>query len=366
MKIAFVDPIPWDYSPETPRQRPLGGSQSGLCYLSARLAEKGHEVSLVNRIETPGTYAGVHCPGFDAGFRPDYLNTQDVVIVLNGAVGQEIRSHGITSRMVMWCQHDTDQQAVQNLHLPAERDAWDGFVMVTDWALEKYFQSFGIPRAKMSVKRNAFAPMFGGVPDGEPFFRTGRPPELVYSSTPFRGLDILLDAFPAVRAAFPGARLKVYSSMGVYQMTGAADEFRGLYEKCQATDGAEYVGSIDQTELAAGFRDADIMAYPNTFPELACIAVMEAMASDCLVITSNLGALPETTGGYGFLADLPDTAAQFTEDYTRLTIETISAAYDDPDGFTERLAAQKAFANETLSWASRAGEWEQWLLTDVL
>ena len=366
MKIAFIDPIPWDYSPETPRQRPLGGSQSGLCYLSANLAENGHEVALVNRVEKPGTYAGVECPGFDAGLKAEYLNRFDVIIVLNGAVGAEIRSYGVTKRMVLWCQHDVDQNAVQNLHRPEERAAWDGYVMVTAWALEKYHKAFGIPKSKMSVKRNAIAPMFENVAATPRFFETGEPPVLVYSSTPFRGLDILLSAFPTIREAVPGCRLKVFSSMGVYQMHGAEDQYQVLYALCRAIDGAEYVGSVGQSVLAEEFQGADIMAYPNTFPELACIAVMEAMASDCLVVTSELGALGETLAGHGFLIEPKGGALDFATNYAKLVIDVVTAARKDPDAFAERLAKQKAFANKTYTWEARAREWEQWLLTVLL
>jgi glycosyltransferase involved in cell wall biosynthesis len=366
MKIAFIDPIPWDYSPETPRTRPIGGSQSGLCYLSANLVKNGHEVALVNRIEQPGTYAGVHCPGFDAGANADYLNGYDVIIVLNGAVGAEIRSWGVTKRMVAWCQHDVEQQPMQNLHLPQERDAWNGYVMVTDWALDTYHRAFGIPKEKMSVKRNAIAPMFEDVADRPAFFESGEPPVLVYSSTPFRGLDVLLTAFPTIREAVPGCRLKVFSSMGVYQMQGQQDPYHALYALARAIDGVEYVGSVGQTELAQEFLNADIMAYPNTFPELACIAVMEAMASDCMVITSDLGALGETTAGYGFLMPPKKHALEFATLYAKLVIDTVNAAKADPAGFTDRLRQQKAFANKTYTWEARAREWEQWLFTLML
>lgn len=366
MKIAFLDPIPWDYSPETPRQRPLGGSQSGLCYLSANLAKSGHEVALVNRIEKPGVYAGVECPGFDAGIKAEYLNRFDVIILLNGAVGAEVRSYGVKKRMVMWCQHDVEQNAVQNLHRPEERAAWDGFVMVTDWALETYHKAFSIPKNKLTVKRNAIAPMFENVPASPHFFESGEPPVLVYSSTPFRGLDVLLMSFPLIREAVPGCRLRVFSSMGVYQMHGAEDQFQALYALCRAIDGAEYVGSVGQAELAQAYREADIMAYPNTFPELACISVMEAMASDCLVITSDLGALGETTAGHGFLIKPKGGHLGFATNYAKLTTDVITAARNDPAAFTERLSKQKAFANKTYSWETRAREWEQWLLTELL
>ena len=193
---------------------------------------------------------------------------------------------------------------MRSLHKPEEIDAWDGYVMVTDWGAQRYNKVFGIPTEKMSVQRNAMARMFNDVTDKIPFFRRGEPPELIYSSTPFRGLDLLLIAFSTIRAAIPGTRLKVFSSMKVYQSSDKHDPFAPLYKLSRALGGVEYVGSVSQPELARAFQSADLMAYLNTFPELACIAVMEAMASDCLVITSSFGALPESTGGHGLFMDV--------------------------------------------------------------
>ena len=82
MKIAFFDSTNLDYSPATPGSRPLGGSQSGLCYLSRNMARAGHKVALVNNISQPGNYSGVDCPGIENGSKSEYLNEFDVVIVL--------------------------------------------------------------------------------------------------------------------------------------------------------------------------------------------------------------------------------------------------------------------------------------------
>ena len=366
MKIAFFDPIEWDYSPASPKEKPLGGSQSGLCYLSSELAKSGHEVVLVNQIQYPGVYEGVYCPGMDTGGNSEFLNRFDVVVVLNGPIGITLRDWGVKSRMILWCQHDVDQQTVQNLNHSAERQAWDGYALVSDWFLKRYHSTFGIPRKKMKIMRNAIAPMFENVPDREPFFRRGDGPVLVYSSTPFRGLGILLMAFPMIHAAIPDCRLKVYSSMGVYQMFGEQDQYHVLYELCRSIEGSEYIGSISQTELATAFLDTDIMAYPNTFPEGACIAVMEAMASDCLIATSDLGALPETTAGYGFLSEVKKNILGHAASYAQMVIGIINDAYAAPDEFEKRLAEQKAFTNTTYSWGSRSREWEEWLLKMML
>src|SRR5580765_7929227 len=61
MRIAFVDTIGWDYTTETPYQRPIGGMQSAACYLAEALAAAGNEVFYLCHTTTPGTFRGVTC-----------------------------------------------------------------------------------------------------------------------------------------------------------------------------------------------------------------------------------------------------------------------------------------------------------------
>ncbi|WP_333383424.1 glycosyltransferase [Microcoleus sp. POL10_C6] len=138
------------------------------------------------------------------------------------------------------------------------------------------------------------------------FSQKSLPPILAYTSTPFRGLDILLKVFPAIRQAFPGTTLKVFSSMKVHQIDDNDNQlFCGqLYRQCQGTEGVEYVGSIPQPELLRQLRSVAVLAYPNTYLETSSIAVMEAMASGCRIVTSELAALPETTAGFARLVSM--------------------------------------------------------------
>jgi len=363
MKIAFYDPIGWDYTPLSPLSRPMGGSQSALCYLAAQLAANGHEIAVVNDIKSPGDYAGVNCPGFEQGGSAEFLNAFDIVIVLNSARGQELRGKGVTTRLNLWGQHAYDQPGVAALEKPEERNAWDGFVMISDWQAETYSQAFSIPRDRMMILHNAISPAMEKAAASPPFYESGDAPVLVYTSTPFRGLDILLLAFPLIRAEVPGCRLKVYSSMGVYNVSDEDDDYRILYELCRAIDGADYVGSIPQEDLAGALDEADILAYPNTFPETSCIAVMEAMAKGCLVVTSDLGALPETTAGHGFLVSNEGDGMAYAHDFAKTVIEVIQNAARDPAAFKQRMEKQLAYAQKSLTWKTRAQEWERWLFT---
>ena len=82
--------------------------------------------------------------------------------------------------------------------------------------------------------------------------------------------------------------------MQVYGVTAQQDNYSALYQKAKETPQINYIGSLPQLQLAAALRKCSIFAYPNIFPETSCISVMEAMAAGLFVITSELGALPET------------------------------------------------------------------------
>ena len=360
MKIAFVDLGQLAYSPLTPYERPLGGTESAVCYLASELARNGHEIALVNRLDgAPGAYAGVVCPGAVDGFKADFLNSFDSVVALNRAQGIRLRTMNVTTRMVLWSQHAANETFVASLRDATERASWNAFALVSDWQAESYVEAFGIDRDRISVKRNAASPPFESVErSGLPFFRRDYPPVLAYTSTPNRGLEKLLLAFPTIRRLVPGCRLKVFSSMKTYQ---ARDRYRVLYDLCAALPGVDYVGSVSQKALAEELRGIDILSYPNTFPETSCIAVMEAMAAGCLVLTSTLGALPETTAGYGLLLPPGNHGIVWASDYAQMVGDVIQEARKEPDKVETLLRDQTAHARANYTWKNRAREWAAWL-----
>lgn len=365
MRLAFVDLAGWDYHAGSISDRPLGGSQSGVCYLTEALAARGHEVWLHTDTSQPGLHRGVRCAHRSRLAEHLHAARPDALVVA-GALGHGTRLRDLLDArtpLVAWLQNDASQPVTAPLADAAERDAYDGFAVVSAWHRADILEHFPVDPGRCRVLRNAIAPVFerAFAPEEAILPAKSRPPVVTYTSTPFRGLDFLVELFREIRRLVPETRLRVFSSMRVYGVAQAADEaeFGQLYRRCREVGGVELIGSVPQPVLARELRAATALTYPNTFPETSCIAVMEAMASGCAVVTSDRAALPETTAGFATLLSLGQGwmayAQRFCDAVARVLVP------DDPAALEAHLQRQVAFSNREYTWAGRAAEWEAWL-----
>lgn len=369
MKIALADPTAWDYTPEAPYRVPLGGAHSAACYLAEALAGNGHEVHYACHTSTPGQYRGVNCVSWkDFTFaRMRELALDAIIVILGTGIERELRQAlGPQTRLILWTGHADDQPGVAALGDASVRGLYDGFAMVSDWQRQQYLRRFSLDPARTAVLRNAIAPAFANLfAADEPILAAkAAPPVLAYTSTPFRGLKLLPEIFPQIRARVPGARLRVFSSMEVYKVPKTRDEaeYGALYRQLRQMEGVELIGSLPQPALAPRLREAVVLAYPNTFVETSCISVMEAMAAGCRIVTSDLGALPETTAGFGQLVPVTPGPRKYIEQFVDRTVQVLAECAAGDAGPAPRLLREQVdFTRVAYTWPDRAREWAQWI-----
>jgi glycosyltransferase involved in cell wall biosynthesis len=106
---------------------------------------------------------------------------------------------------------------------------------------------------------------------------------------PQKGLDVLIEALPAVRARRPGVRVVVAGREG-----RATEALRALVDRTGQADAVTFLGMRDDVPdlLAAG----DVLAFPSRW-EGAGGTLLEAMALECPIVTSSLATLLETVDG---------------------------------------------------------------------
>jgi glycosyltransferase involved in cell wall biosynthesis len=364
MKIAFLDVAPMRYTPATPLSQPLGGTQSAACYLSTALADRGHDVALITMAGDKERVLGVSCLARDTRNPAEQLNAYDAVVVLTSPIAAELRRAGVTTRLVNWQHKTNDNVSVGAFAEPEERASWSATVFVSQFQRDTFVEKWGM---NGMVLRNAMSPAL------EPKLRTyrnfverGDDPVLAYASAPGRGLDFLLMSFPTIRKALPGAKLKIFSDQAMYQVTPEKDEYSVYYEVARQLPGVEYIGGVSQSTLVDEFLEADIWTYPTTFVETSCIVMMEAGAAGCLLLTSDIGALKESSGKFGRLMRPGFSRAAWSGSYARGLVAEVRRIRDNPEAHNRFIERQMTWFRTSCTWSQRAREWEAWLEADLM
>ena len=257
---------------------------------------------------------------------------------------------------IFWNQLSYDQNAVSFLSNPENVDKIDHFVFVSHWQAEVYRKVFNIPGYKTTVIKNASI----GVDAREPGKRDKI--RLCYTSTPWRGLDVLIKAWKILDPK--DCELHVFSSTKIYGKdfaVSAAGEYEDLFDECRNTPGVVYRGFSTNESLRKELHSFDIMAYPNTFEETSCIAVIEALCAGLRVVTSNLGALPETTEGWARIYPYLMNKDKHAEVFANVLHEEINKIKNNE--LNLHLELQKQVYPQRWNWDERIKEWIDFLST---
>lgn len=124
------------------------------------------------------------------------------------------------------------------------------------------------------------------------FDRPGRLPNRVTflgRDEPRKGLGLLLDAWPGIRARIPDAELVVMGAV-----------------RSDAPDGVRFMGRVDEETKRAVLASSTVHVAPNTGGESFGIVVAEAMAAGAAVVASDIPAFGAVIGGTGVQVPVGD------------------------------------------------------------
>lgn len=124
----------------------------------------------------------------------------------------------------------------------------------------------------------------------------------VSSLWPYKNCDGLLRAFAAARSELGGRRLVV---VGPGRDVEYVASLRALAGELGIAGDVDWVGGVPLEETVHFYRAADVFVYPS-FNETFGLPILEAMATGCPVVTSDVTSMPETAGGAALLADPTD------------------------------------------------------------
>jgi glycosyltransferase involved in cell wall biosynthesis len=185
---------------------------------------------------------------------------------------------------------------------------------------------------------------------------------LVYSSTPQRGLDILLPVFEKLCEKHNNIELDVFSSFKIYGWDSADKEFEPLYDRIRNHPKMNYHGFVPNDVLQEHLKTSHIHAYPSTWIETSCRAMLEAMSAGMICVHPNYGALYETSGGLNFMYQGDENknvhAAKF---YHALDFAIENVNTQEMQDYTKFV---KSYTDHRYAWNRISADWIR-LLTEL-
>lgn len=339
---AMGAPEPWN--PRTFDTSGLGGSETAVLKLGEAFAAQGHRSIVYSTIDEPGYYRGV---GYrDAThFRPEMPS--DMFIAWRNPEAADWAIN--TKNLILWM-HDTD--AGDRL-TPERARRFNAIVVLTEWHKQFILQRYPFLKSDQLVVigNGVDLTRFQGKVKRDPL-------RVIYSSSPDRGLDIILEhIWPKVVEAIPEAELHFYYGWNnidkfspSYPQLG---EFKAkIMNLLVDSKGVVQHGRVNQQELAEAFEKSSVWLYPTYFTETYCITAIEAQLAGALPITNHLAALAETVrSGIVLSEDVRNPDVQ--NEYAQAVIQALNTSMKDR-GRVHKEVKKNAPA---ITWDWVANQW---------
>ena len=247
---------------------------------------------------------------------------------------------------VLWQHLACNQQSVVNMENSNFVKSVDHFVYVSNWQLKHYADRVDISIANNHIIKNAIQPI-------EFIEKPKDKIKLIYTSMPNRGLEVLLDAFQIINR--DDIELTVYSSDIIYGKNYKSNNSEYLFHRCRTTPGVIYKGYAVNKAVRQAVQRSHILAYPSIYEETSCLAAIEAGAAGCKIVTTNLGALPETCEQWATYVDHSFDNRELAYNYA----EVLNSMIDNYQSSCYNLQEQSDWFNNTYSWENRSKEWKE-------
>lgn len=277
-------------------EKALGGSETAAFYLCREFARAGHRVRVFCNTDKPGDYDGVEYHKVEEIL--DFDEYPDVLIVSRQL--EVLQFPKLDAKLVILWMHDIlAGEWVQKLM----NVLWkiDLIVVNSSWAKDQANDKYAlnkVPERTFFVARNGVDWKLAKVESEKEERDRYR---VMYTSRPERGLDVLLEMWPRLKAGIPQASLYItaYDNPLLVHDPRQQEIENGI--KAQLTK-LEEAGNMDvhllpplsKPELYRELGKSRLVLYPSTFPETSCISALEAMACGAPMVAADFAALGET------------------------------------------------------------------------
>ena len=256
---------------------------------------------------------------------------------------------------VYWLHDLPHDPETRHLKDESSRDRFHKLVFCGNWQYQQYQNFLGVPYDDKSVVIETAIDPIQYVPKDKDTVR------LVYSSTPQRGLELLVPVFEKLAEKHKHIHLDVFSSFAIYGWADADKQYEPLYERIRNHPQMTYHGFATNETVRETLQKAHIHAYPSIWLECNSRSVIEAMSAGLMCVHPNFGGLADTTGGMTFMyqGDV-DKNIHATKFYHALdhAIEVVNN--EDMQNYLQFV---KMYADSRFNWSKIAAQWQDVMMS---
>ena len=257
---------------------------------------------------------------------------------------------------VYWLHDLPEDPETNHLKEQASRDRFHKLVFCGNWQYSRYQLITGVPYDdKCAVIDTPIDPL----PSAQKEFDKIR---LVYTSTPQRGLGILVAVFEKLAEKYKNIHLDVFSSFKIYGWEDADKQFEPLYERIRKHPQMTYHGFAPNEQVKEHLLKAHIHAYPNTWLECNSRSVIEAMSAGLLCVHPNYGGLTDTSGGLNYSYQGHEDPNKHASIFYGVLAHAIDVVQQEQT--QNYLKFVKIYADSRYSWQKIVKQWVD-TLTDL-
>ncbi|OGY19113.1 MAG: hypothetical protein A2900_01215 [Candidatus Chisholmbacteria bacterium RIFCSPLOWO2_01_FULL_50_28] len=315
---------------KNPDREPVSGTLSAVIRMTRALRVLGHTVHLYSRFS-------------DLMRSP----SADVVIVKRNPV-VSIKCHEKGKVVTFWSPDLTSEPSFLPLRSKKIKEqfitAVDKIISISNYQTGLYVSDLKLPSTKIYTSRN-------GV-DTTLFSRKVKRDMLrcIYVSSYGDGVKPLYKIWEKITSRVPKANLQVIFSRSIY---GEKDSTRTLdyIRRLTSLPNVTYSLPVSQPSLAIELMKSRIFMYPNSLPETSSITTIEARCAGCVIVTTALGALPESAEGNILIHGRP-----YQNNYRDAFVEkTILAMSNKP--IANHISSHNLSSKRHYDWRTIALEW---------
>jgi glycosyltransferase involved in cell wall biosynthesis len=325
----------------------VGGAETAFIQVSRAVARLGHEVLAVNNCPEAARHHGVDYHPFRKSLQLLARKAFDVIVVSRffGFFSLPLKS-GLN---VLW-NHDT----LDNPRgLRAVQDEIDLCLVLSQFHRDNYLTRLPQLDDRMIVTRNGLD--LDLLEQASRGVRKKRG-KLIYASRPERGLKLLLEEiWPRLSQTRDDLRLyvcgyKVPDNLMDKSLCSLYDYLTLLISKDPRIIN---LGSLAKKDYYRHLAEAEMMVYPCVFPEVSCLAVLEAQAAGTAVLTTDGFALSESAVQPEFKVP----GKPLSRDYQRQFVDRALDMLERAEWRDELARMARSAVRARYSWDLVASEW---------